>query len=220
VAQKEKTMQVILNRVPHYFQRHLKNEEWRKRGATIACLKMAMDYIGNGRCLPNMDELFEESETIRESMLEKKQITEKAVSAGLLHDIIVWVAHNHGIPSHREEYKSVDVFSVFTVQPFFAPSQHEQAMTKHGLERIRESIAKNSPVIVSIHENFAQDGPTHSILLVGFERCPKIIGGFYYRDPASLDVYPVEKKDEGINFVALTGFLETWRRTAIFIDSL
>lgn len=208
-------MKVILDRVPYCLQKHLRNEESRPKAAIIACLKMAMDHVAAGRSVPSVDALFEECMAIQQNMVENGWWTEKSAASGLLHYAVMWTAHNHGVPARLGEYKSKCMEIDYLGTPHFSPSGYEKDMERFGLEEIRDSIASNRPVIVSIYQGFAGQGHSTSILLNGFRGCEKITNGFFYRDPSSLDEFP---SDEESCFISLSCFLETWRRTAIFIQ--
>ena len=201
-------MKVILQRVPYYSQVvHVKKHEWRQKACTITCLKMAMEYV-LGCMQPPVDDLFHESELIQENMLSRGLLTREATTYGRTHDTIVKVAHNHGCLAHPEEFRSMSV----NEDGSFGESHHSEAMVKAGIERICQSVANNSPVIVSVRRRFETGGAPHSVLIIGFEKG----SGFYYRDPDSEED---ESHLEG-NFISLSGFKESWRRLAIFVDAL
>lgn len=204
----EKQMKVILQRVPYYSQFvHVKNPDWKLKSCTMACLKMAMEYVLSSS-QPSIDDLFRESEFIQQDMVGRGLLTTQATSHGRTHDTIVKVAHNHGCLAHPEEFRSVSVNEDGT----FGPSSYSEAMLEAGIGRLCQSIANNSPVIVSVSRKFEVGGTPHSVLIIGFEKD----SGFYYRDPDSEEE---ESVLEG-SFISLAGFKQHWRRLAIFVDAL
>ncbi len=205
-------MKVLLDSVPYYSQfTDVKNVEWKNRACTIACLKMAMEY-STGQSMPSIDVLYRQCLEIQKRLITEGKITELTVSTGLLHDVIVNVAHNYGIPCHKEEFRAVRIdFKDGEDRVFFSGSEHCPQMYSYGIKRICKSLSRNGLVIVSVKRNFNPESTNHSVLLVGFKEG----GGFYYHDPDSQDGNPRLEL-----FVSLDNFRECWekRRLAIFID--
>lgn len=187
----------ILSDVPYHSQFiSIKNDEWKPRACTIVCLKMAM-----GLLMPedesSADDLFYESERIKQSLLTKELITPKLAGNGSVHDCVVFLAHNHGLPAHKEEFKSLN-------------PEFENKMLQSGIDKIANSITESRPVIVSILPGLSAGQSFHTILIIGVKREGDNINGFYYHDPDANE----ETLDN--QFIDINKFKEYWRRLAIF----
>lgn len=189
---------IILD-VPYHSQfASIRNDDWKPRACTIVCLKMAMDFLAPEDAV-DADSLFEESLKIKESLLEKGLITPKLASNGSVHDVVVFLAHNHGLLAHKEEFKSLN--------PLF-----EERMLQSGLRKVENSLKEGKPVIASVYRGLAAGQSFHTILLVGLQKDERgDLEGFYYHDPDA-------KEDERMDnqFIEIEKFKEYWRRLAIF----
>lgn len=215
MEEETKNVRVIINDVPFCSQRKDIRPEWKNRACTMACLKMAMEFV-TGQRMPILDALYEEAQAIQRAMLEHGTITPKAVATGLLHDVVVNVAHNHGVAAHKEEFRSryfnLDVKPGEEVLSANAP--YGPALYNYGLKRIMQSVNRKSPVIVSVKRNFDPQSTNHSVLVVGYEER----SGFYYHDPDSDNSESSVPKVE--SFVSLDAFKSCWRKLAIFADNI
>ncbi|TAL49218.1 hypothetical protein EPN83_01620 [Patescibacteria group bacterium] len=184
--------------VPYYSQfKDVTDPEWRLKACTIANLKMALEYA-LGAPAPSIDELIKEGLLIR-----------GYGPHGWIHDAIVNLAHNHGVPAYREEFRSV---AVDTARSEFSRSKYEDSLLSYSLEKFRKKLSAGALVIASTPRNWAPDGNFHTTLLVGYKEKNGALSGFYYHDP---DAPNEPKKDQ---FVDVETFKEYWRRLAIFFE--
>lgn len=174
-------------------------EEWRSRACGVTALKMALDIAlqKEGREAPGVSDLIEEA---------------KAVGGwteyGWAHEALARVAHNHGVPAYREEFKSV---FVDLLNHAFSPSSFVESMLEHGIARLREGIERGRLPIVSVPLHFEEKGAFHLVLLTGYG-FQNEIPGFYYNDSAY-----IESAEGRERFVDEETFKARWRRLAIFI---
>ena len=201
--------------VPYYSQfKNVAREEFKPNGSgkacAAACLKMALEFIKRERA-PTIDELFDEALIIQEDMLRKGLITENSIARGLPHDIIVFVAHNHGVPAYKEEFKSV---SVDLKEKSFSFNPDGEKMREFGISKIIKTLKEEGLSIASVAPNFSTNRESHLVLLTGFEEKNGELTGFYYHNP---DDRGGESK--GL-FVDMGDFREKWRKMAIFFPSL
>jgi hypothetical protein len=185
--------------VPYYSQYiQVKNEKWKPRSCSIVCLKMAIDFLIPQNSV-SADDLFYESEQIEQSLLGKELISKKVLENGKSHDVIVFLAHNHGIPAHKEEFKTLDI-------------NFKDIMTEYGINKLASSINQNMPVIVSILPGLSRGHSFHTILLIGVKKEGNGIAGFYYHDPDSQENILFNQ------YVDIKKFKDYWRSLAIFFN--
>jgi len=156
---------------------------------------MALAYVW-GKSLATPDELIEEGLTI-------KARTEH----GWDHQGIANLAHNHGVPAYKEEFRSIHVD---TNKDTFAPSEFKSSLTEYGIEKIVSTLCDGGLVIASVLRGLKADGTFHSILIVGYEE-----GGgnltFVFHDPDA-------KFGQKSNLrISKDDFVPVWRNMAIFI---
>ncbi|PIQ66866.1 MAG: hypothetical protein CO184_00805 [Candidatus Zambryskibacteria bacterium CG_4_9_14_3_um_filter_40_16] len=201
--------------VPYYSQyKDVEKEEWKilgkARACTAACLKMVFEYFKVDNC-PTVDEIFEESLIITQDMLEKKLITELTITHGITHDVITLVSHNHGVPSFKEEFKSV---KIDTANKTFSPSKYSQKIFDFGIKEIFNTLKGGGLVLTSVLPGLSNGQSFHTVLLVGFEEADGKIKGFYYHDPDSIDGTLSNQ------YLDLKMFDKYWRKQAIFFPFL
>jgi hypothetical protein len=185
--------------VPYFSQKlDVEAEEWKGRACGITCLKMALEYAVP-RTSPSIDKLIEEALYL--GGYEK---------AGWKHDVLILLAHNHGVAAYREEYKSriIDLAKkVSSIAPF------ESALTDHGIKKMAEAVETGQPVIASVAGRFQDGGENHLVVLTGTEHEGDRLAGFYYHEPNETD------RNEGMHkFVSTDTFRKYWRKFALFIE--
>lgn len=170
--------------------------EWKEKGCAPTCLKMCMDFYleKNKKIAPTIDDLIKEGETIG-AYLE---------NIGWKHDGLVRVAHNHGVPAYAEEFRSVEVD---VLNKTFSDNPLQGDLIDIGIQRIRNSLDRGTPVIVSIQNHVG----SHQVVVTGYEDNLGSTTGFYISDP---DNRNSEKKSV---FMPMTDFLAIWRKFAIFV---
>jgi len=173
-------------------------QEWQDKACGIACLKMALSYSGKGEEISAMD-----------LIKEGKYIGGYNPLHGWLHDSLVNILRNYGLPAYRQEFRS---HSVNPSEKNSTKSIHEEKLISVGVGKIIQSIEKGSPVVISVKEGFDTNNSTHLILLVGFKIEDRSVTGFFYFDPN-------KSQDEGIEpqFMSLDRFNSNWRKLAIFV---
>lgn len=113
------------------------------------------------------------------------------IKSGWLHDYSIQVAKSYGLEAMREEKMEVDI----------------------SLKKIKQSLEKKEPVIVSVLRNLSEENKFHQVVLVGFEEKNGEILGFYYHDPDSED-----NNSRKFLFAPIDKFLSGWRKMAIFVS--
>lgn len=178
--------------------------DWQSRVCTLACLKMAFDFLFPKDNV-SVNNLVIEANSIINDLIRRGLLVKDHTSHGWPHDVIVFVSHNHGIPAYKEEFKSVKVDLETNM---FAPGIFEKEMTDIGVERIIQAIVHKRPVIVSITK---PNDSYHTVLVVGFEGDEKNPTQIIYHDP--------DTKDGGSSFqkIPVSDFLKKWRKLAIFL---
>ncbi len=169
--------------IPFYSQYDdVLDETWRSKACAVTCLKMALDFSSTNT--PSIDELIKEGVSIN-----------GYTPHGWSHDVIVFLAHNHGVPAYREEFRS-------------ANTNFQKELENIGLQRIIMAVTKKRGVVASI---IKPNDSYHTVLTVGFEGEEMNPTHIVYHDP--------DTKDGGSAFqkVSLQDFLEKWRKLAIFI---
>ncbi|HEY9586055.1 MAG TPA: C39 family peptidase [Candidatus Paceibacterota bacterium] len=167
--------------------------EWKERGCAITCLKMCLDFVKPNE-IPNIDDLIKEGIAINGYL----------GNVGWRHETLVRLAHNHGVPAYQEEFRSV---KVDVANKTFSENIFEKDLIDIGVQRIRETIDRKIPVIVSVNERSG----FHQLVVVGYEDSLGTTTGFYVSDP---DNRVGEK--QGV-FMPVSDFLAVWRKFAIFV---
>ncbi len=91
-------------------------------------------------------------------------------------------------------------------------SSREEQMRERDVEKFIKRISDGQPVIISAERRFFDQRSFHMVVLTGFRK--KETGeleGFFYHDPASLNVEKAQHQ-----FVSLSVFYLSWRKMAIF----
>ena len=172
-------------------------EEWRERSCGIVCLKMCLDAHG----IKNKIKIPLISELISEGLMMKGDLHNDAV--GWNHSALVWLAHNHGVPAYHEEFRS-DSSPVKSGSAI--PSEFADFLRDEGIKRIKDSLARGAPAIISFKPGFGSKDNTHLLVVIGHEEGK----GFIVHDPSNSD--PKEAV-----FVDEPTFISFWRKFAIFV---
>jgi hypothetical protein len=166
--------------------------EWKPRSCTVVCLAMALEALTGET--PDVMALIEEGVRIGGH-----------TEHGWNHERIAMLAHNHGVPAYREEFRAR------LVEPQGdAPSPHEGMLAAYGLAKTRRFIASGGLVIASVARGLVPGGSYHNVLLVG---CGEERGtaGFYLHDPDT----EIARRERF--FIGEGDFASVWRNMAIFI---
>lgn len=174
-------------------------EEWKARACSIVCLKMALDFFS-----PDVIDI--------DSLIDEGVLLKGWTPHGWTHDSLSLIAHNHGLASYREEFRSMHAdprTGTFSISPY------TEKFIEYGIKKISDAIENGGLVIVSTYRNWNPQESFHTVLLIGLEKGEDgRISGFYYHDPDTA----LEKR-EGI-FVQLKDFLENWRKMALFMGKI
>ena len=173
--------------VPYYSQYlDVGDPQWKARSCGIVCLKMVMDYY----------------KPLKESLIDlinEGVAKEGYCQYGWIHNILVEMVNERGLRASRKEYKSQDI-------------KEQKKMDRVAIKEIKDCLKNNQPVIISAIRNFSEPDKFHLVVLTGFEKKGRGIGGFYYNDPDS------QSREEGKNkFVPIDVFKKHWRKMAIYV---
>jgi hypothetical protein len=171
----------------------------RSTACGIMALKMALDFVlkHQGRTAPSISELVYEGTAIGGKSKD-----------GWIHDKLVLLAHNHGVPAYREEFKSV---LVDWDKKSFVESPHAEFLSTQGMDKFTRMFERRTIPLVSVSKLFKERDKFHLVVLTGFgEENGK--SGFYYHDPH------YKKESVGAHrFVDEDMFRDHWRKLAIFV---
>lgn len=169
--------------VPYYSQRlDIEEEHWRGKACTIANIKMLFDYYSVQT--PSLAELIDECFAMG-----------GFGEHGWIHEKVVQLARNYGLPAYRQEFRSSNPL-------------HEATLGAFGIKKICESVSKQEPVIVSVRNKFTEGGGYHTILLIDCDA-----EGFIFHDSDA----DRREKGEGQK-VDFETFKKHWRNLAIFVE--
>lgn len=162
-------------------------QEWRDRACGIICLKMALK--GRSSAAFAVNDLIKEAQAIYASLGQ-----EFDVKNGWSHQVLVYIAHNHGIPAYQEEFKSLD------------PRAEEQ-LARYGVKKFKEELARGKTILASVLKGFKSDGEMHMVLLMGIRG-----NDFQYHDPAGTSA------EQGANqIISEEEFFKYWRRLSVIV---
>jgi len=167
-------------------------KEWHVRVCGLACVKMILDY-----------------RKIESSLLdllnEGQSIGAYNPSIGWDHNGLVRLLRNHEISAYPQEFRSVEV-DIDSGE--MRDSSREGGLIEKGLEKIRESIDNNNPVIISVSSGFGNNNSPHLVLITGYNE-----EGFFFHDPDNSSG-EIKKACP----LSRDRFLMFWRLFGIFID--
>jgi len=183
--------------VPYYSQHKDVTEPiWHSRSCGIVCVKMILDFLKE-----------DAAETI-DDLITEGVLVGGYTTHGWSHDGLVSLFRNRGVHAYREEFRSVMFDTTARINKV---SAFEQKLTRNGISKIANMLAKGKPVMVSVEAGFDENTSSHLIVLTGFSEDEVGIGGFFYNDPDSREGV---KKD---HFVEMDVFRKFWRKMAIFV---
>ena len=212
--------------VPYTSQHEeVKDPEWQSRACGIACVKMVVDYFATAP----QRHIFATPATMDDLLAEGLFILEDGLSKnihGWVHDYLVALLHNHGVPGYKEEFRTIH-FDVPTKA--FTPSHYASSFLDAGVQNIVTHLDQSNPVIVSGIRNWTEEKKYHMFVVVGYEKAPErteviegvgvdvtpvpgTLLGFYYHDP---DALAGTEPRENL-FISIDEFKSKWRKMAIF----
>lgn len=146
--------------VPFYSQLDtLIPQDLQRISCALICIKMVMEYKN---VKLSFDEIYKEACAIGGKE-----------SVGWNHETLVRLLRNHGILAYRQEFYAQKK-DIKTLQVF--PSEFLEKFIEEGIKKIKESIDKNNPVLVSVVAGFSQDfqqkkslnSGHHVVLITGY----------------------------------------------------
>lgn len=172
-------------------------KEWRDRSCAIVCLKMSLDFYGSKHHIeiPTIGGLIDEGLAMRGEQYNTQ--------IGWTHDAIAWLAHNHGVPAYKEEFRS-DAIPVKSGMA--TPSDFSDELRNEGIFRIKAALSRGVPSMVSFLPGFGSKDNSHLVLVIGYEENR----GFIIHDPSNSD--PKESF-----LIPEERFISFWRKFAIFV---
>lgn len=181
-----------------YFSQHAEATEdfWKNKSCGVASVKMVLDFLEKDTV--SIDDLIDEGQAIG-----------GYTKDGWVHDSMVHLLHNHGVPAYREEFRSI---TVDAVKKEFAVNPYQKDLINYGITKIGVFVDEDKPVLVSVDPKFDENKDSHIIVITGYETDGDAIAGFYYNDPDNRS--GEEKKDR---YVELDTFMNYWRKFAIFV---
>jgi len=187
--------------IPFYSQRAEDvPEEHQNTACGVVALKMALDFARKQQK--------EDEPSIAALIEEGIAIGGYQQSTGWIHDALVLLAHNHGAPAYREEFRSVhaDIKS-----KTFSESSHAERLVTYGIGKCQRLLKDGAVPLVSVSKFFSERDKFHLVALTGFGS-EDGAEGFYYHDPH------YKTSQEGAHrFVDIDTFRDHWRRFAIFV---
>jgi hypothetical protein len=184
--------------VPYKSQyKEIENKVWKGRSCTITAISMALDFLLEKSKSPDINTLLEEALNMN---------AYNVLSGGYwTHQKIAFLAHNHGVLSYAEEFRS---------RPLGAVSPLEEKMREQAMSKFAKCLDSGALIIFSMPKKWTEEEKYHSALLVGYEKEEGSVSGFYYHDP---DTDGEEKGD--YLFVSRDTFLSNWRGLSIILGS-
>lgn len=205
-----------------YVSQHVEvtDPQWQSRSCGIACVKMVVDYFASApqrhifAAPASMDDMLTEGIFIFEAGTAKN-------IHGWVHDYLVALLHNHGVPAYKEEFKAVH-FDIPSKS--MTPSHYLSTLLDAGIQKIVAQLDAANPVIISGIKDWKDEDKFHLFVLTGYEKAPEAqegieseiapgtLTGFYYNDPDA----PEGTEPRENLFIALEDFKSKWRKFAIF----
>lgn len=169
-------------------------KELQRSVCSIACIKMIFD-------LKKIENSFE-------NIYKEAEVIGGRETSGWNHETMVRLLRNHGILAYRQEFFGHTI-NLATLEVMH--SKDSEVFEIKGLEKIKESVSKNNPVIVSVFAGFSQDIENkksinmvnHIVLITGFDD-----SYLYLHDP----IFDIPTK------VSYKHFMNYWRRLTIFVE--
>lgn len=145
--------------VPYYSQwKDITDTDWQIRSCGLLCLYSAVRFYKN-----DFD-------------LDPDQFLQKAIEegafgkSGWIHDKLVHLSHEMGVPAKRMEFRG-------------KTDQETESLTEQAFREFIKSLLEEKLVIISTIRNWQEKDKFHQVLLVGFEGTLGAPAGWYVHDP-------------------------------------
>jgi len=179
--------------IKYYSQYSEKIEkDWQSRSCSIACLQMVLDfYEKKVEPMDLIKEGLKISEVLKEKGKEKDGYTKEF---GWGHELLVMLLKNNGVLSYKQDFKNFNF---------------EKDYLELGLEKIKQNLLNERPVIVSILRDMDNIKPYgHMFVISGIENDGENIKNFLINDP----------ENESNRIISIEEFKKVWRKLAIFVN--
>ena len=196
--------------LPFYSQYSEKiKKDWQGRSCAVVCLQMVLKFYGKE--VQVMD-LIKEGLAISEDLIKKERETEGYTQKiGWGHELLVTLLRNHGLPSCRQDFRSVK-FDL--LNSTFLKSDFESEIFESGINKIKENLLNNKPVIISLSKDIENKKTSgHMVVVFGFEENKNDVSGFYIKDPEQKDFFNPPDL-----FIGIESFKRVWKKLAIFVN--
>jgi uncharacterized protein YvpB len=179
--------------VPFFAQHEIVENGEGHLSCGIVCVKMVIDF-------------FNKDNSEIHDLIKEAVIVGGKESAGWKHETLVRVLRNHGILAYGQEFKSHKI----NLEKEFGESDKKQTdeFVKLGIQKIKNSIDFEFPVIVSVKPQFNGNPENHIVLIVGYDE-----ENFYINDPQRKG----QEKDPMP--VSIEKFKEFWKGLTIFVEA-
>lgn len=171
--------------IPYYSLSLLKGFEG--SGCGIVSLAMVLDFISKKRT--NIEKLKDEGLLVG-ARVSKYGWTQEGICS---------LARNKGLNAYFQEFRSVKVD--LKNKSF----KERGVLVNSGIDKIRDLIKKNTPVIVSVSKGFNGNEETHLVVVTGFNE-----KGFYFNDSR------IKTGGKSI-FTSFSKFKKYWRKRILVV---
>lgn len=171
--------------VPHYFLDILKGFE--NSGCGVLSLAMVLEFLSKKKI------------DIKKLKDEGVLIGARVPKYGWTQEGLASLARNKGFNAYLQEFRSVEVN--LKDKTF----KERNVLINFGINKIKELLKNNNPVLVSVDEDFNKNTVKHIVVLTGFDD-----SGFYFNDS--------RMKTGGKDlFVSFSRFKKYWRRRILVV---
>jgi ABC-type bacteriocin/lantibiotic exporter with double-glycine peptidase domain len=179
-------------------------KDWQRKTCGIVCLQMVLDFYKKET--KPMD-LIKEGLVITNDFIKgERKFDGYTKEFGWGHELLIIILRNHGVLAYKQEFRSIK-FNL--TDNSFSKSNFESGFFDLGIEKIKENLLGNKPVIASLSKDFNNPKKSgHMIVISGFEYEGKNIKSFYINDPENIDNKEISVED----------FKRVWRKFAIFVN--
>ena len=196
--------------IKYYSQYSEKIEkDWQSRSCAIVCLQMVLDFYKKES---KPIDLIKEGLFISEDLEKRGRRTEGYTREfGWGHELLVTILRNHGLPAYKQDFRSIK----FNLDDStFSNSGFESEIFEFGINKIRENLLNNKPVIVSIvKDTLNKKTSGHMVVVSGLEEKNGEVKGFYIKDPEIKD-----NSGSQDDFIDIEKFINIWKKLAIFVN--
>lgn len=174
--------------VPYYSQwKDITDINWQKRSCGLLCLYSAIRFYKNDFNLSP------------EAFLEEALRKEAFGKSGWVHDKLVALSCERGVPAKRVEFRG-------------KTPEETKRLIETAFEDFTQSLEAGQLIIISTIRNWKEKDKFHQVLLVGFEGPKEAPLGWYVHDPDA------KSETEGAyQYISHEKFKEGFRGLAIFV---